>query len=156
MNSDMPPTNDFINALSYSNIFLGIKVDTKSALLSWFSERASTTVNVSRSDIFSALSNRESLGSTGTGGGMAFPHARIDGLVGVESFFIRLDRAIPFDAIDGQSVDLIVAILSSKNDDTQHLSVMAAFSRRLRDQVVATKLRTAQSSQSVFEILNKR
>ncbi len=81
------------------------------------------------------------------------PHARIEALPGMFALFARLDKPVPFDAIDGKPVDLIVMLLSPKAGDADHLAALAAFSRRLRDQSVAGALRAATTPTSARELL---
>ncbi len=103
--------------------------------------------------LLSRLNAREALGSTGVGGGIAMPHARIDGLSGVRAWFIRLARPIEFAAIDGGKVDLLFLLLSPSGDDQAHLAALAALSRRLRAPGVAAALRAAAKPEAAHALL---
>jgi PTS system nitrogen regulatory IIA component len=124
-------------------VFPTLRAGDKTALLAALGQRAGTALGLPAADITARIAARESLGSTGVGGGIAVPHARIDGLTGLAAFVARLDRPIDFAAIDGKPVDLVVLLLSPAKGDASHLAALAAVSRRLRDPAVATALRRA-------------
>ena len=104
-------------------------------------------------EIESALMARETLGSTGLGGGFALPHARIEGLDHYRGLFLRLGRAIDFDAIDGKPVDLVFVLLIPVNSTTPHVSALAAISRRFRDAALVAKVRKADNETGIFSLL---
>ncbi len=149
----MKPPSLVIDLLNESRIFLGVQAATKGALLTKLAQRAAKATGINEPIILAALAARETLGSTGFGGGLAMPHARIEALPGMFALFARLDKPVPFDAIDGKPVDLIVMLLSPKAGDADHLAALAAFSRRLRDQSVAGALRAATTPTSARELL---
>jgi nitrogen PTS system EIIA component len=98
------------------------------------------------------LAEREKLGSTGFGNGVAIPHARIDGLPGVRGFFVRLAQPIDFDAVDGLPVDLVFALLSPADAGGDHLKALARVSRRLRHAPFLAKLRGAGSRDALWAL----
>ncbi len=149
----MKTPNPVIDLLHESQVLLGIRAITKSALLTLLAQRASKVTGIDEQSILAALAARETLGSTGFGGGIAIPHARIEALPGMFALFARLDKPVPFDAIDGKPVDLLVLLLSPKARDADHLAVLATFSRRLRDRSVAGALRAATSAATARELL---
>jgi len=101
------------------------------------------------------LTSPEDLGSTGLGKGFALPHARIDGLPKFFGLFARLARAIDYDAIDGNPVDLVFLLLMPANAGNEHVAALAAVSRRFRDAEAASRLRKADAA-TVLAMLTAR
>jgi PTS system nitrogen regulatory IIA component len=100
-----------------------------------------------------ALSAREQLGSTGLGSGFALPHARIDGLSSYVGLFVRLAKAIDFDAIDGKPVTLVFALLIPSETAVPHVAALATISRKFRDIEFATSLRSAKTQAEAYSFL---
>ena len=106
-------------------------------------------------DIVAAAMERERLGSTGVGTGVALPHARIDGIDQVHVVFARLETAIDYDAIDDRPVDLVALLLAPSDAGGAHLRALAKVSRRLRRQDMRQRLRAAPNVESLFTILTE-
>lgn len=104
-------------------------------------------------DIVAAAMERERLGSTGVGSGVALPHARIDGINGVHAAFARLETALEYDAVDERPVDLIAMLIAPSDAGGQHLRALAQISRRLRREDVRARLRSAPNAESLHTIL---
>ena len=136
-------TAPLVPHLSAADISLNLRSASKAALLADLARRAAARCGLAEADLRHALLTREALGSTGFGGGIAVPHARIPGLAAPLLAFVRLDRKLAYDAIDGAPVDLVMLLLSPAADDATHLSLLAAISRKLRAPAVATGLRHA-------------
>lgn len=102
-----------------------------------------------------ALQERESLGPTGVGNGVALPHARLHGLDQVVGIFLRLDRPLDFDAADRQSVDLVFALFAPKDSGVEHLKALALVSRTLRDPDVCAKLRANSDPTTLYAVLTE-
>ena len=102
-----------------------------------------------------ALQERESLGPTGVGSGVALPHARLEGLESVVGVFLRLDRPLDFDAVDRQPVDLIFALFAPKDSGVEHLKALALVSRTLRDASVCGKLRANADPATLHAVLTE-
>jgi PTS system nitrogen regulatory IIA component len=102
-----------------------------------------------------ALQERESLGPTGVGHGVALPHARIEGLSRVLGVFVRLERAIDFDAVDRQPVDLIFALFAPRDTGVEHLKALASVSRTMRDAGVCAKLRANTDPAALHAVLTE-
>ena len=107
------------------------------------------------SDIFDALQDRESLGPTGVGHGIALPHARMHGLDRVVGVFVRLERPLDFDSVDRQPVDLIFALLAPKDSGFEHLKALALVSRTMRQAAVCTKLRANTDPAALHAVLTE-
>ncbi|MEM0936444.1 MAG: PTS sugar transporter subunit IIA [Pseudomonadota bacterium] len=100
-----------------------------------------------------ALMEREALGPTGVGQGVALPHARIPGLVDVHGLFVKLERPVDFDAVDRLPVDLVFALIAPEEAGVQHLKALAAVSRTMRDGDVCAKLRANHSPDTLHTVL---
>lgn len=105
-------------------------------------------------DIVAAAMERERLGSTGVGNGVALPHARIDGLDHVIAGFARLTDAMDFDSVDGRPVDLVAFLLAPADAAGAHLRALARVSRQLRREENRSRLRSAPDALSAFTILS--
>lgn len=106
--------------------------------------------------IAEALAAREKLGSTGVGGGIAIPHARLAGLAQPMALAVRLRKPIAFDAVDDQPVDLVIGLLLPEGADARNLTCLAGVSRRLRNKDLVQRLRSAQSAAAMYQLLIAR
>jgi len=111
--------------------------------------------NVASRDIVAAAMERERLGSTGVGTGVALPHARIDGIDKVHAIFARLETPIDYDAIDERPVDLVTLLIAPSDAGGAHLRALAKVSRALRRQDMRQRLRAAPNAESLFTILTE-
>jgi len=112
-------------------------------------------VSLSKSDIINAALERERLGSTGVGNGVAVPHARISGIERVMTVFARLETPLEFNAVDDRPVDLVAFILAPIDAGSAHLRVLATISRLLRGQETRQRLRAAPTAEAIFAILSE-
>ena len=141
------------NLLGVGQVVINLRASSKAALLTELSRRAAGFTGQTAAALGVALAAREMLGSTGFGAGIAVPHARIGGLASMFGLFARLDKPVAFDAVDGKPVDLVMLLLSPATANSEHLTVLAAISRRLRDSDVAAALRSAGSAEAARQIL---
>jgi PTS system nitrogen regulatory IIA component len=111
--------------------------------------------SVNPETIVTALQDREQLGPTGMGNGIAIPHARIDNISSIKGMFIRLEKPINFDSIDKQKVDLIFSIIAPIDSGVDHLKALAKVSRLLRDQNICSKLRSTADITALHSILTQ-
>jgi PTS system nitrogen regulatory IIA component len=123
------------------HVIARLKAGDKPRLLAELARRAAADAGRSAPELAALLAAREALGSTGVGAGIAVPHARVEGLPAPTGLFARLDRAIDYESIDGQPVDLVFLLLSPTQEAGGHLAALAAVSRRLRDRKIADALR---------------
>ncbi|WP_224816677.1 PTS sugar transporter subunit IIA [Hasllibacter sp. MH4015] len=128
-------------------------VSSKKRLLQALAELAETRADIPAARIFDALQERESLGPTGVGHGIALPHARLAGLEDVFGVFVRLDRPIDFDAADRQPVDLIFTLLAPVDSGVDHLKALALVSRTLRNEDLCAKLRANNDPSTLYTLL---
>jgi PTS system nitrogen regulatory IIA component len=126
-----------------TDVMVDVRAIQKQQLLKELAQKIAPTVGLSADLINSELLKREDLGSTGTGGGIAIPHARIPGLEKPRSFFVRLKQPIDFDAIDGQRVDLVFVLLLPQSAGGEHLGALASVARKLRTPEVVARMRDA-------------
>jgi nitrogen PTS system EIIA component len=132
-----------------------LKAGNKKQALQELARKASELTGQPERVIFDVLLDRERLGTTGVGHGIAIPHGKLSSLDRVHGVFARLERPIDFDAIDEQPVDLIFLLLAPDQSGADHLKALARVSRLLRDQAVCEKLRGAQSGDAIFALLTQ-
>ena len=106
-----------------------------------------------QNDIFDALINREKLGSTGLGRGVAIPHGRMPFLTAPLCAFVKLDEPVEFDASDGQAVDLVFALLVPEDSTEEHLQVLSTIAEIFSNPVICTALRGCETGQDILERL---
>ena len=125
----------------------------KSAVLEALAERFSSVYLLDRDDVLDGLQEREALGSTGFGRGVALPHARIDGLSRPVAALLKLETSIDFAAADRLPVDLIIGLLSPTNAGATHLHALAALSRMVRDEDMHRALTEAPDTETLYALL---
>jgi len=140
--------------ISKEAVLDGVQASSKRDLILTLSKHIATLSGLDERVIFDAVWERENLGSTGYGEGVAFPHARIEGLDKVCGLFARLDENVDFDSIDGKPVDLVFLLVSPENSGADHLSALATLSRVLKTEGSCEKLRKAHSVDELYAILN--
>lgn len=127
---------------------------TKKQLLQDLSRHAAATMGLEEHNVFDVLWERERLGTTGVGHGIAIPHGRIEGLTHVRGFFARLSTPVSFESIDDRPVDLVFLLLSPESAGADHLHALATVSRLLRNQKLCEELRSAKDARSLCNILS--
>ncbi len=130
-----------------------LKVSSKKQALQDLAARAATLTGQNERAIFEVLLQREKLGTTAVGYGVAIPHGKLPKLTKMFGMFARLDRAIDFEALDGQPVDLVFLLLAPEGAGADHLKALARVARLLRDQDTANKLRAARDAQALYAVL---
>jgi nitrogen PTS system EIIA component len=130
-----------------------LKVNSKKPAIQELAARAAALTGEGERAIFEILMQREKLGSTGVGNGIAIPHGKLPKLGKLFGLFARLDRPIDFDALDGQPVDLIFLLLAPETAGADHLKALARVARLLRDQDVARKLRDSRDAEALYAVL---
>ena len=128
-------------------------VSSKKRLLQEISACLSHSCSINCDIILSALQEREKLGPTGMGNGVAIPHAKLSALSSIQGMFIRLDKPIDFESVDRKKVDIIFTILAPKESGVDHLKALAKVSRVLRDQSICSKLRSTEDNAALYSIL---
>jgi PTS system nitrogen regulatory IIA component len=141
--------------LTRDGIIPSLKVKSKKLALQELAERAAHVTGLPVRDVLEALSQRERLGSTGLGRGIAIPHAKIKGIDHIHCLFARLDEPVDFEALDGEPVDLIFVLLAPEHASGDHLKALARISRLLREPGALDRLRAARDKQSLYAILTQ-
>jgi PTS system nitrogen regulatory IIA component len=139
--------------LSPTDVLADFAAPGKAILLHWLARRASDTLKLPAEMISDSLLKREELGSTGTGGGIAIPHARISGLEKPFGILVRLKQPIDFDAIDGQPVDLVFLLLLPAASSKEQLNALASVARILRSPSPVSSLRRARDGADLFRVM---
>jgi PTS system nitrogen regulatory IIA component len=130
-----------------------LKVKTKKQLLQDVSARASRLTGLEERAIFDTLLQRERLGSTGLGQGIAIPHCKLPGLKRIVCLFARLAEPIDFEALDGAPVDLVFVLLAPEGAGADHLKALARISRLLREPQAIEKLRSSKDAAALYAVL---
>jgi nitrogen PTS system EIIA component len=130
-----------------------VGASTKRQALSLIAETAARRFGLDAGDVLEALTAREQAGSTGVGSGVALPHARIEGLSRMRGLFMRLETPVDYDAVDGQPVDLLFALLAPADSGSEHLQALARVSRLLRQAELRQQLRQARTSDALYALL---
>ncbi|SEN65294.1 PTS IIA-like nitrogen-regulatory protein PtsN [Paracoccus alcaliphilus] len=129
------------------------QVTSKKRLFQELAELAQSEYGLNAPEVLDALQERESLGPTGVGHGVALPHARLHGLDKVVGLFIRLEKPLDFDAVDRQPVDLVFGLLAPETGGVDHLKALALVSRTLRDADLRSKLRANEDPTALHAVL---
>ncbi len=142
-----------IDFLAPKAIIPALKVNSKKQAIVELAARAAALTGQNERLIVEILQQREKLGSTGIGQGVAIPHAKLPKLDKLTGIFARLDRAIEFDSLDNQPVDLIFLLLAPEGAGADHLKALARIARLLRDPEVAQKLRESREAEALYAVL---
>ncbi len=132
-----------------------LRAANKKQLLQEIARRAAEITGESERAIFDVLLERERLGTTGVGSGIAIPHGKLAGLKRLYGLFARLETPIDFEAIDEQPVDLIFLLLAPGSAGADHLKALARISRLLRDRTVCGKLRGSDKAEALYALLTE-
>ena len=146
---------EFLNLLKPEAIRIFSSVSSKKRLLHDIAGIAEACYQTDYSQTVEALMERESLGPTGVGGGIALPHARLEQLDKVVGAFVLLENPVEFDAIDKQPVDIIFGLFAPKSAGVEHLKALALVSRTLREQSIVAKLRSNPKPSTLYTILTE-
>ncbi|MFT5181480.1 MAG: PTS system nitrogen regulatory IIA component [Alphaproteobacteria bacterium] len=141
--------------LTVESVIAGLRVTSKKQALQELSKHAADRTGQDERAIFDVLLERERLGTTGVGNGLAIPHGRLLGLPQIHGFFARLEKPIDFDAIDDRPVDLIFLLLAPEGSGADHLKALARISRLLRGPSICEKLRGANNRDALYALLSQ-
>jgi PTS system nitrogen regulatory IIA component len=144
------------NLLSQDAVRLMSSVSSKKRLFQELGEIAAPLCGIRATDACAALQERESLGPTGVGHGVALPHARLPGLERVQGVFVRLEKPVDFDAVDKKPVDLIFALFAPDGAGVDHLKALAVVSRTMREPGLLAKLRANTDPITLHAILTDK
>lgn len=139
--------------LDFDAIKPAMSAGTKRALLQQLASLSGNRLGITPAAILDSVTERESLGSTGFGQGVAIPHGKVDGLSQIYCLFARLSEPIRYKAIDGEPVDLVFLLLSPPDAGADHLKALAAISRVIRHAPTLEKMRGARSRDALAAVL---
>ncbi|ODN69368.1 PTS IIA-like nitrogen regulatory protein PtsN [Methylobrevis pamukkalensis] len=146
---------DLSDLLTVDGVIPHLKANSKKQALQEMAAKAAAVTGRPEREIFDTLLQRERLGSTGVGHGVAIPHGKLvnlDRLVGV---FARVDKPIDFDALDDEPVDLMFLLLAPESAGADHLKALARIARVLRDPAVAAKMRATTDATKIYTLLTQ-
>lgn len=146
---------DLVSLLQPQSVRIIAEVSSKKRLIQAVADVAAPVTGLSVTDITSALLDRESLGPTGFGKGVALPHARLPDLTGVQGVFIKLEHPVDFDSVDRLPVDLVFALFAPEEAGTEHLKALALVSRTLRNPELCEKLRANSDAATLHTLLTE-
>ena len=135
------------------SVIASFRVSSKKQALQELAKKAASLVGQPEKLVFDVLSERERLGTTGVGLGIAIPHGKLPGLERMTGLFARLDKPVDFEAIDNQPVDLVFLMLAPEDAGADHLKALARVSRLLRDRAVCAKLRGTDDADALYALL---
>jgi PTS system nitrogen regulatory IIA component len=134
-------------------ILASLKANSKKQAIQALAEKAAALTGLEEREIFETLLQRERLGSTGIGGGIAIPHGKLTRLDRIVGLFATLAKPIDFEALDDQPVDLVFLLLAPEGAGADHLKALARIARLLREPGVAGKLRAAHDRHALYAVL---
>lgn len=131
------------------------QMTSKKRLFQELGDIAATVYGLDPNVAIDGLQERESLGPTGVGHGIALPHARLEGLDSIVGMFVKLEKPMDFDSVDRQPVDLVFTLFAPKDSGVEHLKALALISRTMRDPAVISKLRANAQAATLYAILSE-
>jgi PTS system nitrogen regulatory IIA component len=135
------------------SVIAQLRASNKRQVLQELARRAATTTGIPERQIYETIAERERLGSTGIGNGIAIPHGKLPELTRLYGLFARLERPVAFEAIDDQPVDLVFLLLAPTDAGADHLKALARVSRLLRDKATCEKLRGTDKADALYALL---
>lgn len=145
--------NDLITS---DGIVPNLRAGSKKQVLQELARKAAEMTGLHERAIFDVVVERERLGTTGVGRGIAIPHGKLPGVKGVVAIFARLEKPVDFEAIDEQPVDLMCLLLAPEAAGADHLKALARVSRLLRDPILCDKLRGAETADAIYALLSQQ
>lgn len=146
---------DLCDLIAPEGVIPSLKSKSKKQVLQDLAAKATELTNLNQREIFDTLLQRERLGSTGIGNGIAIPHGKISGLEKIICVFARLEEPIDFESVDGEPVDLVFLLLAPEGAGADHLKALARISRLLREPSATEKLRGSSSQSALYSLLTE-
>ncbi|MBD9649354.1 PTS IIA-like nitrogen regulatory protein PtsN [Ensifer sp. 2YAB10] len=140
--------------LHQNAIIPAMRANSKKQLLQELAAKASKITGLPEREIFDVILQRERLGSTGVGNGIAIPHGKLNNLPSIIGIFARLDTPVDFEALDDQPVDLVFLLLAPEGAGADHLKALSRIARVLRDQDMVAKIRSSDSASAIYTLLD--
>ena len=146
---------DLSDLIEVSAIMPALKANSKKQLLQLLSEKAAAVTGLPERVIFDTILQRERLGSTGVGNGIAIPHGKLNGVNKIVGVFARLETPVDFEALDDQPVDLVFLLLAPEGAGADHLKALSRIARVLRDTETVNKIRGTKDASAIFALLSE-
>jgi PTS system nitrogen regulatory IIA component len=146
---------DLSDLISPEAMIASLKAKNNKQLLQALSAHAARLTGLEERDIFDTLLQRERLGSTGLGQGIAIPHGKFAGLTRIVGVFAKLAEPVDFDAVDGAPVDIVFLLLAPEGAGADHLKALARISRLLREGSAVEKLRASKDAAALYAVLTE-
>ena len=145
---------DLNNFFSEESIIMDCQSKSKKNVLELISEIASSISITNKDVVFEKLYEREKLGTTAFGNGIAIPHARIDNLSEAKIIILKLETAIDFNSSDGEKVDLIISLLAPNNENEMHIKILSKIAEMLDDKIFREKIRNCSNKLEIKSVIN--
>lgn len=146
---------EITDLITLESVVPNLRVTSKKQALQELARRAADITGLHERAVFDVLLERERLGTTGVGSGIAIPHGKLSTLSRLYGLFARLEKPIDFDSIDEQPVDLIFLLLAPESAGADHLKALARVSRLLRDKITCEKLRGTATAEGLYALLTE-
>lgn len=146
---------DLSDLIVDEGVLPNLKATSKKQALQALAAKAAEIFRLEERSVLDLLMERERLGTTGVGNGVAIPHAKVPGIGEPCGLFARLDHSVDFDAIDDQPVDLVFLLLAPEGAGADHLKALARVSRMFRNQILCEKLRASRDKPAIFALLSE-
>jgi len=146
---------DLSDLIEASAILPALKANSKRQLLQMLSEKAAGITGLTEREIFDTILQRERLGSTGVGNGIAIPHGKLGGVKRITGVFARLETPVDFEALDDQPVDLVFLLLAPEGAGADHLIALSRIARVLRDADTVAKIRGTRDASAIHALLSE-
>lgn len=146
---------EIADLLDTESVIAKLPATSKKQALQELAKRAARITGVHERAIFDVLLERERLGTTGVGNGIAIPHGKLSELTRMYGMFARLEKPIDFDSVDERPVDLIFLLLAPEGAGADHLKALARVSRLLRDRAICEKLRGSDDPDALYALLTE-
>ncbi len=144
---------DIADFISKDSVLVGLRANSKKQLLTELAEKAARALNLDDRIVFDTLLQRERLGSTGIGSGVAIPHGKLHEIDRIHGMAVKLEAPIDFDADDEQPVDTVFLLLAPETAGADHLKALARISRLVRQPEFLDKIRSARSADALYDVL---
>ncbi|MEM8702693.1 MAG: PTS IIA-like nitrogen regulatory protein PtsN [Pseudomonadota bacterium] len=144
---------DLSDLLGKDAVIACLKAKSKKQAIQELSSRAAELTGLSEREIFDTLLQRERLGSTGVGHGIAIPHGKLTRLDRLVGLFAKLEKPVDFDSLDDEPVDLVFLLLAPEGAGADHLKALARIARQLRDGAVTQGVRASSDAAEIYDFL---
>ena len=146
---------DLSDLIEVSAVMPALKANSKKQLLQLLSEKAAAVTGLPEREVFDTILQRERLGSTGVGNGIAIPHGKLPGIATITGIFARLEAPVDFESLDDQPVDLVFLLLAPEGAGADHLKALSRIARVLRDPEIVAKIRGTTDAAAIHTFLSQ-